>query len=61
MKKILVTGSSGQLGSAIGEFLKDKKWRFPNKIDRVYSIEKAKKELNYHPINNFDSFILGLD
>jgi UDP-glucose 4-epimerase len=35
----------------------DKKWNFPNKIDRVYSIEKAKKELNYQPINNFDSFI----
>jgi UDP-glucose 4-epimerase len=36
----------------------DKKWRFPNKIDRVYSIEKAKKELNFQPINNFDSFIV---
>ena len=35
----------------------DKNWRFPNKIDRVYSIEKAKTELNYRPINNFDSFI----
>jgi nucleoside-diphosphate-sugar epimerase len=35
----------------------DKKWNFPGKIDRVYSIEKAKKELNYQPINNFDSFI----
>jgi UDP-glucose 4-epimerase len=35
----------------------NKNWIFPNKIDRVYSIEKAKKELNYHPINNFDSFI----
>jgi UDP-glucose 4-epimerase len=35
----------------------DKNWVFPNKIDRVYSIEKAKKDLNYRPINNFDSFI----
>lgn len=35
----------------------DKKWSFPDRIDRVYSIEKAKKELNYQPINNFDSFI----
>jgi UDP-glucose 4-epimerase len=35
----------------------NKKWIFPHKIDRVYSIEKAKKDLNYQPINNFDSFI----
>jgi len=35
----------------------DKNWTFPEKIDRVYSIEKAKKELNYRPINNFDIFI----
>jgi len=35
----------------------DKKWSFPERIDRVYSIEKAKKELNYQPVNNFDSFI----
>jgi UDP-glucose 4-epimerase len=34
-----------------------KKWSFPDKIDRVYSIEKAKRELNYQPVNNFDSFI----
>jgi UDP-glucose 4-epimerase len=34
-----------------------KKWNFPNKIDRVYSIDKAKKDLNYQPINNFGSFI----
>jgi UDP-glucose 4-epimerase len=35
----------------------DKEWEFPNKIDRVYSIEKAKRELDYRPINNFDTFI----
>ena len=34
-----------------------KNWTFPTKIDRVYSIEKAKKELNYHPTNNFLKFI----
>lgn len=34
-----------------------KNWLFPEKIDRVYSIEKAKKELNYQPAYNFDSFI----
>lgn len=32
---------------------KAKDWQFPNKIDRVYSIEKAKRELGYCPVNNF--------
>ena len=32
-------------------------WKFLDRIDRVYSIEKAKKELNYKPIKNFDTFI----
>lgn len=32
-------------------------WKFLDKIDRVYSIEKAKKELNYKPLKNFDTFI----
>jgi len=32
-------------------------WKFLKKIDRVYSIEKAKKELNYQPLNNFDIFL----
>jgi len=32
-------------------------WKFLNRIDRVYSIEKAKKELNYKPLKNFDTFI----
>ena len=34
-----------------------KGWVFPSKIDRVYSIEKAKRELGYQPKNNFDSFL----
>ena len=34
-----------------------KKWKFLERIDRVYSIEKAKKELNYNPAKNFDTFI----
>lgn len=34
-----------------------KNWKFPDKIDRVYSIEKAKRELNYFPINNFEVFV----
>lgn len=37
---------------------KDKNWVFPERIDRVYSIEKAKSELNYSPTNNFDKFII---
>ncbi|MCE7990652.1 MAG: NAD(P)-dependent oxidoreductase [Roseivirga sp.] len=32
-------------------------WKFMDRIDRVYSIAKAKKELNYRPLNNFDTFI----
>ena len=32
-------------------------WQFPERIDRVYSIEKAEKMLDYHPRFNFaDSF-----
>jgi nucleoside-diphosphate-sugar epimerase len=35
----------------------EKSWSFPDEIDRVYSIEKAKKQLGYSPVNNFSSFI----
>ncbi len=38
-------------------FYKRNNWKFLKKIDRVYSIEKAKKDLNYQPIKNFDTFI----
>ena len=41
----------------IEKIFADKNWVFPDKIDRVYSIKKAKKELNYKPVYNFDSFI----
>lgn len=41
----------------IEKIYKEKKWKFLSRIDRVYSIEKAKKELNYNPIKNFDIFI----
>lgn len=41
----------------IEKVFSEKEWGFPNKIDRVYSIEKAKRELNYRPTNNFDTFI----
>jgi UDP-glucose 4-epimerase len=35
----------------------NKDWIFPNRIDRVYCIDKAKKELGYRPVNNFDTFL----
>jgi nucleoside-diphosphate-sugar epimerase len=36
---------------------KEKNWKFLDRIDRVYSIEKAKRELNYKPTQNFDTFL----
>jgi nucleoside-diphosphate-sugar epimerase len=42
----------------IENIFKTKGWVFPDRIDRVYSIEKAKRELNYHPVNNFDRLIV---
>lgn len=33
------------------------KWEKPSSIDRVYVIDKAKRLLNYHPQDNFWSFI----
>lgn len=41
----------------IEEIYRAKNWAFLDKIDRVYSIEKAKRELNFRPIKNFDYFI----
>ena len=35
----------------------EKNWVFPDKIDRVYAIEKAKRDLNYRPKRNFDSLL----
>ena len=37
----------------------EKNWTFLNRIDRVYSIEKAKRDLKYRPIRNFDIFLNG--
>lgn len=34
-----------------------KHWPLPKTIDRVYSIEKAKKILNYRPIENFSEIL----
>ena len=41
----------------IDKLFSKKGWELPRSIDRVYSIEKAKKILDYHPANNFDSFM----
>jgi len=40
-------------------FYQKNSWKFPKRIDRVYSIEKAKNELNYSPEYNFDSFLMN--
>ncbi len=41
----------------IEQIYADKNWQFLERIDRVYSIEKAKKELNFRPTKNFDAFL----
>jgi UDP-glucose 4-epimerase len=41
----------------IEQIYADKNWEFLERIDRVYSIEKAKKELNFRPTKNFDAFL----
>jgi UDP-glucose 4-epimerase len=41
------------------EIYSKNKWTFPKSIDRVYSIDKAKRMLNYRPKNNFIEFISG--
>jgi UDP-glucose 4-epimerase len=41
----------------IERIFEEKNWYFPDKIDRVYAIGKAKKELGYKPLNNFSSFL----
>lgn len=41
----------------VEKFYSKNNWKFLNRIDRVYSIEKAKKELKYKPLKNFDTFI----
>ncbi|MFC2164832.1 NAD-dependent epimerase/dehydratase family protein [Acidobacteriota bacterium] len=41
----------------IGSLFAKKGWTLPESIDRVYSIEKAIKILNYRPSFNFDTLI----
>lgn len=41
----------------VEEVFAAKGWLFPDRIDRVYSIEKAKRELGYRPVNNFERFL----
>lgn len=39
------------------KIFEERGWVFPDRIDRVYCIDKAKKELGYKPVNNFDVFL----
>jgi len=41
----------------IDKLFAKKGWELPKSIDRVYSIDKAEKILNYHPSFNFNSLI----
>lgn len=43
-----------------GRILAEKRWELPQEIDRVYSIEKACKELGYFPRFNFDYLLKNL-
>lgn len=42
----------------IEKIYQEKNWTFLDRIDRVYSIEKAKRDLRFQPQKNFDTFIL---
>ena len=41
----------------INKLFAKKGWKLPKSIDRVYSIDKAKKILNYRPSFNFDTLL----
>lgn len=41
----------------VEETFERRNWVLPTKIDRVYSIEKARKKLNFHPVYNFIDLI----
>jgi nucleoside-diphosphate-sugar epimerase len=41
----------------IDKLFAKKGWKLPRSIDRVYSIDKAKKILDYHPAFNFDTLM----
>ena len=41
----------------IDELFAEKGWKLPISIDRVYSIDKAKRILDYRPANNFESLM----
>jgi len=41
----------------INKLFAEKGWKPPKSIDRVYSIDKAKKILNYCPSFNFDTLL----
>ncbi len=39
------------------QYYQKNNWYFLERIDRVYSIEKAKREFGYKPAKNFDTFL----
>ena len=39
------------------QIYKSRGWKFPTRIDRVYAIDSAEKDLNYKPKMNFESLI----
>lgn len=45
---------------ACEEIYNKRQWTFPQSIDRVYAIDKAKRLLGYRPGNNFMEYISGL-
>ena len=42
------------------EIYNKRQWTFPQSIDRVYAIDKAKRMLDYRPVNNFMEYVSGL-
>jgi UDP-glucose 4-epimerase len=42
------------------QFFTQRGWSLPTSIDRVYVIEKARQQLRYHPVYNFQTYISSL-
>jgi nucleoside-diphosphate-sugar epimerase len=41
----------------IEPFFRCKGWKLPTSIDRVYVIERARKQLRYNPVHNFSEYL----
>jgi len=46
---------------SVDEVISRKGWKLPQRIDRVYVIEKAEKHLGYRPKYNFDTYLHELN